>query len=60
MQTRNSNDQRAEAVNPDGRRDTERSAVEAAAELAPASVPDAANRTVYLSATIAGKGGATA
>lgn len=60
MQTRNSNDQRAEEVTTDGRRDTERSAVEAAPELASAGVPDSGNRTVCLSATIVGKGGAAA
>lgn len=60
MQTHDSNDQRPTEGTTDGRRDTERCAEEGATGLAPAPIPDMGNRTVCLSATLSGKGGAAA
>jgi len=57
MQPHDSGNQRPEEVNPDGRRDDERSAVQDAHGVAPAQVPDAPNRTVHLSANLRGTGG---
>lgn len=56
MQSHDSNDQRPAQEPADGRRDTEQSSMEAANGLAGAQVPDMADRTVCLSATLTGAG----
>lgn len=56
MQPHDSSDQRPAQESTDGRRDTERSSVEAANGVAPATVSDVGNRTVCLSATLTGAG----
>ena len=56
MQPHDSNDQCAPEGTTDGRRDTERSTDDGAAGLAPAAVPDVADRTVCLSARLVGSG----
>lgn len=60
MQARDSNDQRPEEGHSDGRRDTERDTALPPDGVAHQEVSDMGNRTVCLSATIAGKGGAAA
>lgn len=56
MQTHDSNNQCPAQESTDGRRDAERSTVEAADRLASEGVPDADNRTVCLSAKLIGSG----
>lgn len=58
MQSHDSGNQRPEEVNPDGRRNDERSAVQDAHGVAPALPVNAPNRAVHLSANLRGKGGA--
>ena len=60
MQAHDSNDQCSEAVNSDGRRDDAGSAVPPSGGVAHQEVPDAANRTVCLTANLSGNGGVSA
>lgn len=55
MQTQR-NDQRPQTSNPDGRRDTEQSSAQGEGRVVHPDVSDMDNRTVCLSATLAGKG----
>ena len=56
MQAHDSSNQCSEAVNPDGRRDDAGSAVPPSGGVVFPQVPDAANRTVCLSARLVGSG----
>jgi len=56
MQPHDSNDQRPPEGTADGRRDAERRTDDSAAGLAPAPIPDVADGTVCLSATLTGAG----
>ena len=60
MQAHDSNDQRPEESNSDGRRDTEPRTTQNSVGLALEAVLDLGNRTVCLSAGLSGKGGVSA